>query len=233
MSTISNLTTTDYQYKSPFTKLDKDGNGKLTESEFTAGKPKEVSDSDASAKYKKIAGTSTDGITEDQLKESMKDEGDAGMSKLVSDVVSVMMAMQQAGGPGAGGPPSGPPPSDEDVASSMDADSSGAITKDEFVSSRPDGVSEEDATKLFSSFDTENTGSVDTKTMAAALKSQREEQQAMMGPPPGASSSSDTDSTSSSTSTDDDMLSQILAAIQSYKENGTSSSFDTTEALLG
>lgn len=51
--------------------LDTDGDGLLSEAEFVAGRPDEVSEEQATKLYQSIAGDDTDGLTAEQLAEGM------------------------------------------------------------------------------------------------------------------------------------------------------------------
>ncbi len=58
-----------------------------------------------------------------------------------------------------------------DMVSSMDADSDGTVTQEEFVSARPSDVTEEMAESLWSQFDTEAAGSLTTDELETAMTS--------------------------------------------------------------
>lgn len=88
-----------------------------------------------------------------------------------------------------------------DRVTAMDSDGDGTITQDEFVASRPDDVTEEMATNLWNSFDTEGVGSLSTDDLTTAMSS------GMQGPPPPppmeeTSTTEDTASTDSTSSSD-------------------------------
>jgi len=54
-----------------FAELDSDEDGTLTEEEFLAGKPEDVSDAEAKSLWASIAGEDADGVTEAQFTEGM------------------------------------------------------------------------------------------------------------------------------------------------------------------
>lgn len=80
-----------------FSKLDSDGDGTLTEEEFVAGRPDNVSEDQAKQLYQKIAdesgGDAGSGLTEEQFASGL-----------------AAAAPPQGGPPPGGGAPSGPPP---------------------------------------------------------------------------------------------------------------------------
>ncbi|MBW8284296.1 MAG: EF-hand domain-containing protein [Rhizobium sp.] len=61
----------------------------------------------------------------------------------------------------------------------LDADGDGKVSQSEFVASRPDAMSEEEATALFAKFDGEGTGSLTEDQFVSAMEELRSE-----GPPP-------------------------------------------------
>ncbi|NKJ04675.1 EF-hand domain-containing protein [Rhizobium sp. SG741] len=70
----------------------------------------------------------------------------------------------------------------------MDTDGDGNISEAEFVAARLSDVSEDQATQLFKSFDTKNTGSLTESQLASAMQSG---QQPPPPPPQGSQSSDD------------------------------------------
>ncbi len=125
----------------------------------------------------------------------------------------------------------------------IDTNGDGSVSKDEFVTNRPQNASENQAKETWSKLDTENTGSLTASQFISAMAS--------VGPPPGpppggfgdqsglsvsssteASSSAST-SSSSATATSE-LLQALLAAIKSYtstmNQNGLSSVGTSTSA---
>lgn len=123
-----------------------------------------------------------------------------------------------------------------DLFGKIDTDGDGSVSQAEFVSNRPEGVSEDQAKAMWSELDTSASGSLTEAQFVSAMAS--------VGPPPGpppigfgdesgtsASSSSEGSSsvsTNSSTATaTSELLQAVLAAIQSYtstmNQNGWSS----------
>lgn len=147
--------------KSLFSKLDSDSDGKLTKGEYVAGRPKNVSETQASALYGRIDSSNSGAVTETQFDAAKPSAGadSAATSPFSSEAMSVLMLMaSQAGAASA-----------SDVYAEMDADGDGSLTKAEFTSARPDGVSEEQAAARYASIDTEGTGSITEEQFAESM----------------------------------------------------------------
>ncbi|QRM56948.1 EF-hand domain-containing protein [Sinorhizobium sp. BG8] len=232
MTSISSTSTSTYQYQSVFSRSDKNGDGKVTSEEFVAARPSDVSESQASSLYSKIAGDSSDGLTEDQLNEGLEAERKTAEEKFGGEMMAMMLSMQQGTDTGV----SDQPPSSEDLFSSIDADGDGTITRAEFVNARPENVSEEDATSLFDSLDSEGTGSLTEEQFVEGLEANRP-----AGPPPGGappseeSSEDETESAieaaSLAATTASEILEKLQAAIAAYQESLSSVEADLTESL--
>ncbi len=97
-----------------------------------------------------------------------------------------------------------------DLFSAIDADGDGKITQDEFVSARPEELSEEEATARFAELDKEKSGFLTEESFAAGFS--QAPQPAHLG--------------SDGTSTDDtvsifDILAEMERVIDAYRENGS------------
>jgi Ca2+-binding EF-hand superfamily protein len=145
-----------------FSDLDADSDGSLTEAEFLAGKPDDMTDEQASALFDKIDSEGTGSVTEDQFAESMTK--------------------------GPGGAPMGPPPggnSEEDTEETfdtLDTNQDGVVSEAEFLAGKPEDVSDEQASTLFDALDTEGTGSITVEQFSDGLS---QAGRPPMGPPPG------------------------------------------------
>jgi Ca2+-binding EF-hand superfamily protein len=184
MSSVSSASSSNTAYyasqRNLFSKLDADENGKLSKDEFVAGRPKDVSEEQASQLYSKIDSSSTGAVTEDEFAEGMEDSrpGLGIEAQLSGDAMAVLMQLSQQGGMMSSGGGMGAPPSASDIYAEIDADGDGSVTKAEFISGRPDEMTEEDAEALYATIDTESTGSITEEQFADSLPSAG-------GPPPG------------------------------------------------
>lgn len=147
-------------------------------------------------------------------------ESENAASSVASQLTGDMVAMMLSRGDMA-------PPSDEDMFTNMDTDEDGKVTEAEFVSARPEEVSEEDAAALFASFDEEGTGSL--------TEAQLTEAQEAMGPPPPPMmmEMSSTGEEGSETMSIEDVLEEMKAVIDAYRElaSGTETTETETEAV--
>lgn len=100
MSSISSVSGSQAT-QSLFSKLDTNGDGKVSQDEFVAGRPKEVSESDSAALYAKIDEDGTGALSEDQLKAGLDanrpppPEFTGGAPSLSSDLVSALIDVLQ------------------------------------------------------------------------------------------------------------------------------------------
>jgi Ca2+-binding EF-hand superfamily protein len=131
----------------------------------------------------------------------------------------------------------------ERVIKRVDTNSDSSVSKDEFVSNRPQDVSEDQANELWSELDSSNAGSLTTSEFVSAMASVAPPP----GPPPGgfgdqngisASSSSEGSSSASTSSsiatTTSELLRTLLAAIENYTSTvvqGDSTSSNATQGL--
>lgn len=144
-----------------FSALDANGDGSLTEEEFVAGRPDDVSEEQAQAFYAELAGDTTSGLSLDQF----------------ASALASSRPEDRAGGAGR--------PDPTQMFSDLDADGDGVLTKEEFVAGRPDDVSEDDAGALYDKLAGENSSGLSQQQFADAM-SQAGAQAAggAGGPPP-------------------------------------------------
>jgi Ca2+-binding EF-hand superfamily protein len=124
--------------------MDTDGDGSVTQAEFTAARPDDMSEDDAKGLYATIDTKGTGSITEEQFADSMKAPPPGGMPV--------------QGGDGA--------PSSEEVYDALDTNKDGVVSEEEFVAAHPADVTDEQATDLFKSIDTDSKGSITEQQFA-------------------------------------------------------------------
>ncbi|MBB1250478.1 EF-hand domain-containing protein [Rhizobium sp. G21] len=172
MTGISSASSSYSYYQTPlksnFSKLDGDGDGKVSSDEFAAGKPSDVTAKQSSQLFSSLDADGDGSVSEAEMTSSMTSSDP--FAQMSGDAVAVMMQMQSASSFGF---------SSSDAYSEMDADSDGAVTQAEFVSARPDDVSEDDAMALFRAIDTEGVGSISEEQFIVRL-----EEEGPDGPPP-------------------------------------------------
>lgn len=180
MSSISSASNANALYiasqKNLFSKLDTDENGTLSKDEFVSGRPKNVSESQASKMYSKIDASGSGAVTEDQFDQGMaSNHKPLNIEALVTaDAMAVLMLMSQQGGQTFSGDMDGSDggPSAADIYNGMDTNGDGSVTQAEFLSARPDGMSEDDAKTLYNAIDTDATGSITEAQFADSFQKQ-------------------------------------------------------------
>jgi Ca2+-binding EF-hand superfamily protein len=145
--------------KEMFNKMDADQSGSVSKSEFVSARPKGASETQSAEMFGKLDTKNAGSISFDQFAAA----GPAG--KTPGGAMDVVMRLQHGGSDGKG-------PDAAEMFSHLDGNSDGKVTKDEFVSSRPDDASAEMATKFYSSIDTDNTGSITEQQFAKAMDKQ-------------------------------------------------------------
>ncbi len=214
--------TSAYQYQQMFSKLDKDGNGTVSQDEFSTGRPKDVTEAQSATLFGTLNSSGTGALTYEEYVAGSEDTTQTTSDKWSGEMMAMMLdIMQQSQGTE---PPA--PPSSADMFADIDADGDGSVTQAEFVAARPDDVSEEEATAFFASLDTEGTGSLTEEQFSAGVEAQGPggPPRGMMPPPPEdgtttESADTSTDSTVDTTEAIQDILDQLLYAIQAYREN--------------
>jgi Ca2+-binding EF-hand superfamily protein len=172
-----------------YSSMDSDGDGSVTQTEFVSARPDGMSEDDAEALYATIDTENAGSITEEQFTESL----------------------ESAGAP-MGPPPSGSAESDEETYDALDTNQDGVVSEAEFLASRPDDVSEEDAQTIYDMIDSEGTGSISVDQLSEFLGSTR---QPPMGPPPGEAA----DLADATSSTDADYLVNLLSGTYAETED--------------
>ncbi|MCW1412778.1 EF-hand domain-containing protein [Rhizobium sp. 1AS11] len=125
--------------------LDTDGDGSISKDEFVAGRPSDVTDDQAGTLFDSFDSEGAGSLSVDALTEAMSAE-----------------QSQRSEGP----PP--PPPAEDDqsqsLLSDLDTNGDGLVTLDEFMASKPEDVTESQASQLFSLLDTSDTGSLSVQS---------------------------------------------------------------------
>ena len=163
-----------------FAKLDTDDDGSLTEAEFIAGRPDDVSEEMAKNLYKNFNSDSADALTESEYETAMANAP----------------APPQISGRASGGAASA-----EDFFSKLDTDGDGVVSQSEFLAAKPDDVSDEMAQQLYKSLDSNSDDSLTAQEYAAASM-------AAPPPPPPPQSSNGSASSGSAATAISDLLSQ-------------------------
>lgn len=260
MSSISGVSGNS-QWLSPsqlFAKMDADQSGSVSKEEFVAARPSAVSETKAGSLFDKLDASGSGSLSQSDIegmekhkKGHGKGQGTGQIGSLdESTLQALLQSLSQAGTSGTSSATSGQDQNLDDMITSMDTDGDGTITQSEFLAARPEGVSEDMATNLWSTFDTESTGSLSTSDLKTAM--------AENGPPPpppggmggpGKMASSDEDetdplqelidqleesltSTASSTGTSSSSNSVLLAFLDAIKSYDASAGYDSTRAVM-
>jgi Ca2+-binding EF-hand superfamily protein len=221
MSSITSISTNQSSYyKNSLANLDKDGNGKISSQEFTLAKPADVSDTQSASLFDRLSNGNSDGIIFDQTTSSDSDADSDSDYSVMSDMMSRMMSLMQTMMSETASDPSAAQSSgDDNPLLKADTDNDGKITLSEFISGKPEDLTEEQATELFAKMDTESQGYITTDS----VKNGPPEQPS--GPPPSGPPPSE--QASGSTETEDDTsdtllletLKSIQEAIEQYRLN--------------
>ncbi|MBB4506917.1 EF-hand domain-containing protein [Rhizobium leguminosarum] len=125
--------------------LDTDGDGSISKDEFVAGRPSDVTEDQAGTLFDSFDSEGAGSLSVDALTEAISAE-----------------QSQRSEGP----PP--PPPAEDDqsqsLLSDLDTNGDGLVTLDEFMASKPEDVTESQASQLFSLLDTSDTGSLSVQS---------------------------------------------------------------------
>lgn len=169
MTSISSATSSiSYYQTSKFSRLDSDGDGKVSSDEFSAGKPSDVTAKQSGQLFASLDADGDGSLSEDDLN-SGRTSSDP-FAQMSGEAVAVMMQMQASANFSFAA---------SDAYAAMDGDGDGSVTQAEFLSARPDDVSEKDALALYQSIDTDGAGSVTEDQFVSSL-----EQMGPGGPPP-------------------------------------------------
>lgn len=182
-----------------YQKLDSDSNGVLSQDEFVAGRPSDVTEEMAINLYSSIDSSGSGELSEEDFLNAFQPPDLISGSQAQASASVISMLMDQPPPP----PPFGDPGSQEEVYSSMDTDQDGVVSREEFLAARPEDVSEEDSLSLFNSLDSEGTGSITLEQFTAGMT------------PPDASDEGSNDNASNLAQ---DIIDQLLSIIQDFNQ---------------
>lgn len=204
MSTISALSAgSSYDYSSRlFSKMDTDKNGSVSQDEFVNARPDDVSESQASKLFESLDTSGSGSLSESdiqKMEDNKKSGSTSSTASLDSDTLQALLqaigAMTLTSDSSSTSSASQSSGSGQDLSSqvsAMDTNGDGVVTQEEFLAARPDNVSEDMATNLWKSFDTDGTGSMSTDDLKTAMADNRPPP-----PPSGAGGTNETDEDSS------------------------------------
>jgi Ca2+-binding EF-hand superfamily protein len=186
-----------------FKKLDTNADNSVDRTEFVAGRPDDVSEDQAGSLFDTLDSSGTGSLGQTDFTSAFQ-QMSAGMH-------SVLLQAQESQQNGQGGP--GGPPDPQKMFEDLDADGDGTVTRDEFVSGRPSGASEDQAgafyDKIASAAGADGTSGLTQDQLASGLKA--------AGPPDGQS----TADASGTSSVDDQMINQLLSLLLSQTSGTT------------
>jgi Ca2+-binding EF-hand superfamily protein len=150
------------QFEKMFTRVDVNADGAVTRDEFIAGAPDDVSADKAGSLFDKLDSEGSGALSQSDL-------ASAFQQMAASMQAGMIQAQAQASNTGGGGER----PDASELFAKLDADGDGSVTREEFVSGRPDEVSEEQASAFFDKIAGENTDSIDQESFIAAMQPPR------------------------------------------------------------
>ena len=202
-----------------FRSIDSNGDGKLNKAEFVAGKPKGVSDAQASTMFDKLDTSGSGSITQAQLEDGMKKNSPVGggaPGKISDDMLAAILQLgQQTETSSTGGLTQGAK-NDDDIFAKIDTDANGKVSKKEFLATRPEGISEDMASAMFDKLDKNGKGELTQDEMESAMKG-------VGGEPPQL--------TKSGSNSSEELLT-LMKALESYSSKSVASGFNPTKSLL-
>jgi Ca2+-binding EF-hand superfamily protein len=213
---------------------DTNSDGAIDKAEFVASAPKGVNADQAASIFDVLDSKGAGSLSISDLQNSFQSMSGDMQSVLLQQQASTSSMSSKSGGRSGG--------SIQDMLANLDADEDGMISRDEFVSGRPDDVSEDMAGSLFDSMDSEDSGSMSIDDLSSAMA----QNGPPMGPPPaggppsGGIASSDDDNDDEDDDDDDatsatetDTTSLLLDALDKAAEDTASTSTQTTSTTKG
>jgi Ca2+-binding EF-hand superfamily protein len=214
--------------KKNFSKIDINGDGKVSKDEFVSGGPKEISVDKKKAFFDKLDNQGKGELSESDFVKNFPGGSNSSnpLRSLTNNSFSTIINLtKDTQTSSSSNKSSNNIESDfiskikdsigENIYSNLDSDKNGTVSKNEFISNRPKGISDSQATSLYDSIDTEKNGSITKEQFKSSLKN---------GP-----SGKSTPESASSTEIDDflkSILSELDKSSTSKKTNETDQSID-------
>ena len=190
-----------------FKKLDSNSDNSVDRAEFVTGKPDDVSAEQAGSLFDTLDSKGTGSLSQTDLTSAFQ--------QMAASMQSVLLQSQEVGQSGQHGGHHGGPPDSKQMFKDLDADADGTVTRDEFVSGRPDDVSKDQAGAFFDKI--ASAAGADSAT--GLSQDQLAEGMKKAGPPDGAQQAAATQTNSTlSSSSNDALLQELLKAIGSYQK---------------
>lgn len=210
MSSVSSAGGNAYYYtlqQNAFKKLDTDGNGTLDQNEVDAGKPKTVTNDQATKIYNNMDTDKSGTVTQDEFIKGTTTGGGVGLiNQLPTDAIDVLLKLQQGGaltqaapaeaddrqGGSNGGSGGGSGSGGSQTFDPLDTNKDGIVSEQEFLAAHPedapksasDTSSSSDASKT-STAGGQSSSSDPNSTATQSLQQQEQEQAlAMLNTPP-------------------------------------------------
>lgn len=215
--------------------LDADGDGTVTRDEFVAGRPDDVSESDAGAFFDKIASAAgvedtSSGLTTDQLASGMQAMGpppgpppsdssetsDSSDTTTDDQLLQQLLSLLQSSGTSTSASQG---PDASKMFEDMDSDGDGTVSRAEFTAGRPSDVSESQSSDFYDQIVEASGADGSTGLTEDQLASGMQAKGPPPGPPPSDQTAS-SDSSQSTTTTTNELIQQLLAAVASYEKTG-------------
>ena len=252
-------------------KLDTNGDGNISQAEFLAGKPKGVSDDQANALWSKIS-NGADSVTQDQFTSAMKaaapppggghghhhdSDGDSAAATPSTSSTS-STSSTASGDPGQlldqllaalqSGSASSAQPDTSKMFAKLDSNGDGTVSQSEFLAGKPKGVSDDQASALWSKISNgstsvtkdqfisgmKNAGPPDQSSTSTATTSDPGQvlDQLLSSQSSSSGSTTATDSLTTAQSDAAQMLDQFIRAVSSYQNTAQQSRFSANSTVL-
>lgn len=149
-STASSTDQTNSQ-TNPVSAMDTNGDGSVSEAEFVAARPSDVSEDQASSLFESFDSDNTGSLTDDQLSQAMQANRPPPPQGTQAQANGGVLS---------------------DIFDAMDTDGDGQVSEAEFVAAKPAGASDDQASSLFESLDATQSGSLTESQFATGVKTQ-------------------------------------------------------------